>query len=160
MPWRAGSVVEYRAGDTVLGRVGELAPAVRRALDVEPPVLLAEFDFEALLEACESTPGWEPFSAYPPVRRDLSLVVPRQVSWTSVRERVEAAAEDLLENPEAPYRLETVGFGVANGLLAQGDTERATAILERLYDDPWWPGFGRIAAEVELFRLGWTPSEG
>ncbi|NNF14144.1 MAG: tetratricopeptide repeat protein [Gemmatimonadetes bacterium] len=66
----------------------------------------------------------------------------------------EMTAEDLLDpGPDAPYRMETVGFGVANWMLAQGDTARARAILEGLVEDPWWPGFGRIAAEVELFRL-------
>lgn len=62
--------------------------------------------------------------------------------------------EDLLNpGPDAPYRRETVGFGVANWLLVRGDTARAVALLEELARDPWWPGFGRIAAETDLFRL-------
>jgi tetratricopeptide (TPR) repeat protein len=66
----------------------------------------------------------------------------------------EMTAEQLL-NPGAdgPYRRETVGFGVANWMLAQGDTAGATALLEELVLDPWWPGFGRLAAEAELARL-------
>lgn len=63
-------------------------------------------------------------------------------------------AEQLLNpGPDAPYRRETVGFGVANHLLVQGDTAAAEALLEELVEDPWWPGFGRIAAEVDLARL-------
>lgn len=62
--------------------------------------------------------------------------------------------EELLNPPEdGPYRLETVGMGVANWLIAHGEAERAREILEALVADPWWPGFGRIAAEVELSRL-------
>jgi len=68
-----------------------------------------------------------------------------------------SAAELLEGGPDAPYRLETVGFGVVAGMLAAGDTAAARPILEQLYADPWWPGFGRIAAEVELYRMGWTP---
>jgi tetratricopeptide (TPR) repeat protein len=66
----------------------------------------------------------------------------------------ELTADQLL-NPgdDAPYRRETVGYGVANWLLAHGDTAAATALLVELVQDPWWPGFGRIAAEVELYRL-------
>ena len=51
------------------------------------------------------------------------------------------------------YRLETVGFAVANQRILEGDSEGAREILEQLAQDPWWPGFGRIAAEAELARL-------
>jgi tetratricopeptide (TPR) repeat protein len=62
--------------------------------------------------------------------------------------------EQLLNpGPEAPYRRETVGYGVANWYLVQGDTAQAIQLLEELVQDPWWPGFGRIASEVELVRL-------
>ncbi len=63
-------------------------------------------------------------------------------------------AEELLNpGPDGPYRRETVGYGVANWFITQGDTARAIALLEELVQDRWWPGFGRISAEVELFRL-------
>ncbi|MGW8266617.1 MAG: tetratricopeptide repeat protein [Longimicrobiales bacterium] len=64
-----------------------------------------------------------------------------------------AKTPDQLLGPEAPYRKETVGYGVANWYLVQGDTAQALGLLEELVLDPWWPGFGRIAAEVELARL-------
>ncbi|HUE97228.1 MAG TPA: tetratricopeptide repeat protein, partial [Longimicrobiaceae bacterium] len=66
----------------------------------------------------------------------------------------EMSADELLNpGPDAPYRLETVGFAVANWMLARGDTAEARVVLEQLVQDPWWPGFGRIAAEAELARL-------
>ncbi len=51
------------------------------------------------------------------------------------------------------YRLETVGFAVANERILRGDVDGAREILEELASDPWWPGFGRIAAEAELARI-------
>lgn len=99
-PWRPGSVVGFYHDDRLVGRVGELAPGVRRALDVEPAVLLAEFDFDALLEARDRVAAWVPFPAYPPVRRDLSLVAPRDVRWADVRRVVENATGELLESCE------------------------------------------------------------
>ncbi|HSG49905.1 MAG TPA: tetratricopeptide repeat protein, partial [Longimicrobiales bacterium] len=62
-------------------------------------------------------------------------------------------AELLAEGPDAPYRFETVAQGVANWRLVQGDTAGAVELYERMVADPWWPGFGRIAAEVELLRI-------
>jgi tetratricopeptide (TPR) repeat protein len=62
---------------------------------------------------------------------------------------------DLIAGVEmGEYRLETVGYGIATRLLARGDTAAALPLLRELAADPWWPGFGRIAAEVELVRLG------
>jgi hypothetical protein len=51
-----------------------------------------------------------------------------------------------------------VGYGVPNWLIVEGDPAQAVRLLEELVEDPWWPGFGRIAAEVELFRLTREPS--
>jgi tetratricopeptide (TPR) repeat protein len=66
----------------------------------------------------------------------------------------ERTPEQLLNpGPDGPYRRETVGYGVANWYLVQGDTAQAIRLLEELVQDPWWPGFGRIASEVELARL-------
>jgi tetratricopeptide (TPR) repeat protein len=62
-------------------------------------------------------------------------------------------ADELLA-PDSPYRLETVGYGVANWYLAQGDTTTAVELLEEVAGHPHWAGFGRIAAEAELVRLG------
>jgi tetratricopeptide (TPR) repeat protein len=63
-------------------------------------------------------------------------------------------ADELLNpGPERPYRRETVGMGVANWYVAQGDTVAAVTLLEELVTDPHWPGFGRIAAEADLVRL-------
>ena len=68
--------------------------------------------------------------------------------------RGEREVDELLDpDDDAPYRLETVGYGVANRLLVQGDTARALGVLREVVEDPTWPGFGRIAAEVELARL-------
>ena len=54
---------------------------------------------------------------------------------------------------EDPYALQTVGYGVANWHLVEGDRARAREILEEIAHHRVWPGFGRIAAEVELTRF-------
>lgn len=66
---------------------------------------------------------------------------------------LKSESELLSVGADGPYRFETVGYGVANWLLLEGETERAVEILEKCAADPWWPGYGRIAAEVDLVRL-------
>ena len=124
--------------------------------DPESMVAMVEWAVRALMRAERDSEAAALLATIPP---DLTIQTNIAYYHNLLFHKGLMSDEDLLEaGPGAPYRLETVGYGVVNELLAAGDTESAIPILERLYDDPWWPGFGRIAAEVELFRLGWQPS--
>lgn len=50
-------------------------------------------------------------------------------------------------------RFSTAGFALANWKVAEGDTAGALPLLERIARGAHWPGFGVIAAEVELARI-------
>ena len=66
-----------------------------------------------------------------------------------------APAELLdLENTAEDAQLDIVtqGYGVGNWYLYQGDLEKAYDIFNRIVDCDYWPAFGYIAAEAELFR--------
>jgi phenylalanyl-tRNA synthetase beta chain len=97
---REGSAVELRHGERRLGLAGEVAPTVRRALDVEDAVLIAEIDLEALVATSEGVARYTPFSAFPPSRRDLSLVVPESVAWAEIEATVAESLDPLLESCE------------------------------------------------------------
>jgi tetratricopeptide (TPR) repeat protein len=47
----------------------------------------------------------------------------------------------------------TIGYGVGNWHLANGDKERALAIFHEVEAGPQWHAFGHVAAEVELARV-------
>jgi len=46
----------------------------------------------------------------------------------------------------------TIGYGLACRLLIRGEKEKAFDMFRRIADLPYWPAFGVIAAEAELFR--------
>ena len=50
-------------------------------------------------------------------------------------------------------RLSTAGYALANWRLVESDTTGAVTLLRRIARGSHWPGFGVIAAEVELARL-------
>ncbi|MCH8147601.1 MAG: hypothetical protein IH987_06340 [Planctomycetes bacterium] len=50
--------------------------------------------------------------------------------------------------------LTTLGYGVGNWYLLNGQEDKAREIFERATNGPYWPAFGFIAAEVDLARLG------
>lgn len=97
---REGSAVDVLGTTGHLGQLAEIAPAVRRRLDVESPVLVATFDLGALVEASEQIARAQPLSVFPPSRRDLSLVVPRDVRWKDIESTIHAGSDDLLESME------------------------------------------------------------
>jgi hypothetical protein len=46
----------------------------------------------------------------------------------------------------------TLGYGIANWILIQGDMDGAMAQFRRVVAGAYWPAFGFIAAEAELVR--------
>jgi hypothetical protein len=49
-------------------------------------------------------------------------------------------------------RLVTIGYGIAVHYGANGDSERACELLQRIASEPNWNAFGVIAAEADLAR--------
>ncbi|MEX2527220.1 MAG: tetratricopeptide repeat protein [Gemmatimonadota bacterium] len=49
-------------------------------------------------------------------------------------------------------QLQTMGYGVGNWHLVEGDTARAHALFREIVEGEEWPAFGFIAAETELAR--------
>lgn len=122
----------------------------RNGGDPESRVAMTEWAARALLRAGRADAAAALVDAVP-----ADLTVDENLSYYHdlLYQKGLKSAEELIElGPDAPYRLETVGFGVATRLLAQGDTARADEVFARIVADPWWPGFGRIAAEAELAR--------
>lgn len=119
--------------------------------DPESKVAMTEWAVRAALRAGDRAGAEALLATVPP---DLDLAENTAYYHDLLFYKGLKTAEELLSpGPDAPYRKETVGFGVANWMLVQGDTAGALALLEELVQDPWWPGFGRIAAEAELARL-------
>jgi phenylalanyl-tRNA synthetase beta chain len=94
---RTGTCAGYVVDGVEVGVVGEVAPPVRRALDADGVVFVAEFDLSALLAARRDRSGFTAFSAYPPVRRDFSLVVPTATRWSEVVSIVRESLGPLLD---------------------------------------------------------------
>ena len=78
-PGRRASI---KAGDAVIGVVGEVHPAVMERLGLEQPQVAAfELDLDSMLAALpQSQRQFEPLPIYPSATRDLALVAPADVT--------------------------------------------------------------------------------
>ena len=67
----------------------------------------------------------------------------------------ETTVEALLKKArdQGALGLVTIGYGVANWYLYNGENERAVEVLKEIMDTGSWAGFGYIAAEADLKRL-------
>jgi phenylalanyl-tRNA synthetase beta chain len=106
----------------VVGHIGEINPALTRALDLTYRPVLFEMQIDAI--ARPALAQFREFSAYPHIRRDLSFTVAEQEPFGRIRDRVSVAASSSLRELRVfdIYQGKGVEFGrksVALGLILQ-----------------------------------------
>lgn len=89
-----GQAALVRRGDRQVGCLGALHPDLARKLDIAQPVFLFEL---VLSEALAATlPAFREMSRYPEVRRDLALLMPRELAVGDVLDVMRKSAGEYL----------------------------------------------------------------
>lgn len=91
-----GQTAEILDGDKIVGLIGALHPEVQRTLDINHPVYVFEVERNALLAARQ--PVFSSLSRFPEVRRDLAVVVARDLPVAALCAAARVAAGDCLIN--------------------------------------------------------------
>ncbi len=91
-----GQAARVLRGDEPVGRLGLLHPALQKALDLDTEVYLFELDLEPL--AMGRLPAFEPLSRYPAIRRDLAILVARDLPWAQVEAVARQAAPEVVRD--------------------------------------------------------------
>ncbi len=104
-------------GGNVVGTAGRVAAELADRFAIEVPVAVAEIDLDRL-DLKPQPVEYTPFSRFPGMRRDLSLMVPEGVRYGQIEEAVVASGGPLLVGQELfdVYR----GKGVPEGRGAYG----------------------------------------
>jgi phenylalanyl-tRNA synthetase beta chain len=140
-----GRACQLMLGDRVLGYLGEVSPWGLEQFALRGSTTVAELDLGALVEAAVLVRRVEKLSPYPPVGRDLNLVVDEQVRWADIQAIVLAASGELLESIafQETYRdADKLGAGKKSLLFSIQlrsaeetlTNERADAIREQIVD--------------------------
>jgi tetratricopeptide (TPR) repeat protein len=137
-----------------LERTGELGADYRSCMEIASDddafVAIAEWRYRALRRAGRDAEAMRILTA---ITDDMD-VQDNQAYYADLLFYKGMRSEDELLRPDNPdFRLETVGYGIANWHMLEGDTARGAELLEQIAAHPHWPGFGRIAAEADLARL-------
>ena len=94
-PYLAGGV-GLLVQNQLIGHVGPVAPAVLKRLDVSQPVWYAELDWDWLLKKYKAILVARELPRFPEVRRDLSLVVDKAVTFEQLRTIAQRTEKKLL----------------------------------------------------------------
>ena len=84
-------------GKKEIGKVGMLSPDMAKLAEVRQEVLFAELRWDTLTKMASGVKKYTALSKFPEVRRDLSLVIDRQVTFDSLREIAIKAGGKLLQ---------------------------------------------------------------
>jgi phenylalanyl-tRNA synthetase beta chain len=77
---------------------GLLKSALTKKIAVKAPVMYADFDWEYILKQYDSAVQYQEVSKFPEVRRDLSLVVDKKVTFEELRQLAFKTERQLLRN--------------------------------------------------------------
>ena len=72
--------------DKSLARFGKLTPKICAQADIKQPVFYAELDWELLLSQPKDDILFSEVAKYPEVRRDLSLVLDKHITFSEIEE--------------------------------------------------------------------------
>ncbi|NVO30730.1 phenylalanine--tRNA ligase subunit beta [Hymenobacter lapidiphilus] len=94
-PYLAGGLT-LLAQNQPVAQLGAVSAAVLKRLDVSQPVWYAELDWDGLMRKYKSRLMAQELPKFPEVRRDLSLVVDRTVTFDQLRQIARRAEKKLL----------------------------------------------------------------
>jgi phenylalanyl-tRNA synthetase beta chain len=87
-------------GKFQLGRFGQLSPILARQYDLRDAVLLAELNFDVLLARRNPGKSFKPLPAFPPIQRDVAMIVPEATTHESVLQVAKQTRPANLESVE------------------------------------------------------------
>jgi phenylalanyl-tRNA synthetase beta chain len=93
-----GRAAELLLGDIHLGYIGEIDSAQLQDFELRESCAAAELEFDVLLRQARIVAQYHPLPAFPPVVRDLSLVVAQDLLWAELSETVVRSAGPTLES--------------------------------------------------------------
>ena len=87
----------YSLGKKPLVKFGRLKRNITKMLDIKQAVFYADFNWELLLKQYTDAVKFQEISKFPEVRRDLSLVIEKQVTFAQIQKVARQYERDLLQ---------------------------------------------------------------
>ncbi|MDH5609373.1 MAG: phenylalanine--tRNA ligase subunit beta [Cyclobacteriaceae bacterium] len=107
--WQYGIEILFR--DKVIARIGKLKNSISDYFDIDLDVFFAQIDWDVVLRYATDKVLYSPVSKFPEVRRDLSLVLDKKISFRDVKKISFNSEKKLLNriNVFSVYEGEQIG---------------------------------------------------
>lgn len=86
------------------------------------------------------------------IRKDMNLIENMDYHQLLLMYKGLVKPADLMKKAEDDLANATIGYGIANWYLYNGDSRKAYQMFEDITKGKMWPAFGYLAAEAELAR--------
>jgi len=98
---RPGHAATISVGGVAIGFIGELCTAAREAFDLANPVYIFELAFAPVADAWRRLErGYQPLPKFPPIERDLAVVLADSVEAAAVAAGIRDVEPELIESVE------------------------------------------------------------
>lgn len=121
-----GTGAHIRIDQETAGEIGLVNEALRHSWRLSEPVPMAQVATDVLLKNSHVTPAYQLIPAYPPVARDVALVVPTGVHHAEILAAIRTAAPKELEKVEIFDRFTNESIGADKKSLAYSLSYRAS----------------------------------
>lgn len=98
--WHPKKCAEIKVGQEEIGFLGEISTEIALALKLKEKICVVDINFEKLAKLASEEVFYEPPSPFPPVIRDLAVLVPSETKIDNVLNTIEIAGGELLIDVE------------------------------------------------------------
>lgn len=95
-----GRTASVKIAGQDIGILGEIHPTVLSNYDIEYRVQMAELDFDAILGMVNINKEYKPLPKYPAIKRDLALVVKKNILASQIEQLIKQVGGRLLDKVE------------------------------------------------------------
>lgn len=95
-----GQSADILIKDEKIGFIGVISPRILSKLDfkTKPFICMAELDLDRLFTFAQGEIKYKPFSTYPPVKRDVALILPVEFESQKILDIVSSYGNELIED--------------------------------------------------------------
>jgi len=150
--WRVGKCAEIKTDHQEIGFLGEISPDITKEIKIGPKVIVFDLDFEKIIKLASEEHEYRPISRYPEAIRDISVLVPREISVEEVLNKIEEVGQDIIrdidlfdiyEGEELPDGKKNLAFHIiyqaADRTLSSREIdEMQQKIIKTLESEPGW----------------------